>query len=145
MSGETPEYRQQESDRQQRLADEILGNPSSFAAPDGSAIRPHEEQTVLERAIRSHLWYPNDILARGAKELPKCVKAREYRQAADWQELMRKAESEKKDWEYILELYEQERKSQNDPSYQRQLRLTRACQPNADIRRVQTNNQQPKS
>lgn len=81
--------------------------------PDGSAIRPHEEQTPLERVLRSHLWYPNDILARGAKELPKCVKAKEYRQAADWQELIRKAESDKKDWEYLLELYEQERQSQN--------------------------------
>lgn len=81
--------------------------------PDCSAIRPHEEQTPLERVLRSHLWYPNDILARGAKELPKCVKAKEYRQAADWQELMRKAESEKKDWEYLLQLYEQERQSQN--------------------------------
>jgi len=83
------------------------------APSDGSAIRPHEEQTPLERVLRSHLWYPNDILARGAKELPKCVKAKEYRQAADWQELMRKAECEKKDWEYLLELYEQERQSPN--------------------------------
>jgi len=89
----------------------IIEQPSALpsAAATGSAIRPHEEQTPLERVLRCHLWYPNDILARGAKELPKCVKAKEYRQAADWQELMRKAESELKDWTYILELYEQER------------------------------------
>lgn len=66
--------------------------------------------------IRSHLWYPNDILARAAKELPRCVKAKEYRQAADWQEAIRKAEHDKKDWEYLLELYEQERKSLNESS-----------------------------
>lgn len=87
---------------------------SSFAAPTGSVIRPHEEQTPLERVIRSHLWGPNDILARGEKELPKCVKAKEYQEAANWQKLMQKAESEIKDWEYLLELYEQERKSPND-------------------------------
>ena len=79
----------------------------------GSAIRPHEEQTPLERVLRSHLWYPNDILARGQVEMPKCVKAKEYQEAADWQKLMRKAEREIKDWTYILELYEQERKSPN--------------------------------
>ena len=82
--------------------------PSSAPA-SGSAIRPHAQQTPLERVLRSHLWYPNDMIARGTRELPKCVKAKEYRQAADWQELMRKAESDKKDWEYLLELYEQER------------------------------------
>lgn len=52
-------------------------------------------------------------MARWKIELPKCVKAKEYRQAADWQQLMRKAESEIKDWTYILELYEQERQSSN--------------------------------
>ena len=81
--------------------------------PASSAIRPQEEQTPLERVLRSHLWSPNDILARGKVELPKCVKSKEYRQAADWQELMRKAESDIKDWTYLLELYEQERKSPN--------------------------------
>jgi len=87
--------------------------PPGSAPCSGSAIRPHAEQTTLERVLRSHLWYPNDILARGSKELPKCVKAKEYREAADWQELMRKAESDKKSWEYLLELYEQERQSPN--------------------------------
>jgi len=86
-----------------------------FAPVIGSAIRPYEEQTTLERVLRSHLWYPNNILDRGAKALPKCVKAKEYRQAADWQELMRKAASDKKDLEYLLELYEQERQSPNAP------------------------------
>lgn len=94
------------------VTEELAGANASAPLP-GSAIRPHEEQTPLERVLRSHLWYPNDIIARGTKELPKCVKAKEYRQAADWQELIRKAESEIKDWTYLLELYEHERKSLN--------------------------------
>lgn len=97
----------------ENLQPNIPALPESSAS-GGSAIRPHEEQTPLERVLRSHLWYPTDIIARGTKELLKCVKAKEYRQAADWQELMRKAESEIKDWTYVLELYEQERKSLND-------------------------------
>ena len=83
----------------------------------GSAIRPHEEQTTLERVLRSHLWHPNDILARGAKELPKCVRAKEYKDAAEWQKLMRKAEQDKEQWEYLLKLYEEERQSPNDQAH----------------------------
>ena len=88
----------------------------AFGPAPGSAIRPHEEQTPLERVIRSQLWYPKDILARGAQELPKCVKAKEYREAADWQELMWKAEAEVKQWEDILVMYEAERQSPNEKS-----------------------------
>jgi hypothetical protein len=87
--------------------------PPGSATCSGSAIRPHEEQTTLEIVLRSHLWYPNDIIARGKVELQKCVKAKEYQEAADWEKLISKAEREVKDWTYILELYEQERKSPN--------------------------------
>lgn len=87
--------------------------PSELAPPRGSAIRPHAEQTPLERVLRSHLWQPQDQLARAKESLPKHVKRKEYREAADCQDRIWKAESEIKDWEYLLELYEQERKSPN--------------------------------
>lgn len=76
-------------------------------------IRPFDHQTTLEKVLRSNLWKPNDILVRGAIALPKCIKAKEYKEAAVWQDRLRKAEDEKKQWEYILELYEQERQAPN--------------------------------
>ena len=92
---------------------EELASVNASAPVSGSETRPHAEQSALERVLRSHLWKPNDILERGKTALPKCVKAKEYREAAEWQTRMMEAEREKEEWLYILDLYEQERKSLN--------------------------------
>lgn len=83
--------------------------PPDSALCSDSAIRPHAEQTTLERVLRSHLWIPQDQLARAKESLPRHVKRKEYKEAAACQDRIWKAESEIKDWEYLLELYEQER------------------------------------
>ncbi len=79
----------------------------------GSAMRPYEEQSPLERVLRSHLWQPQYHLALARQNLPQHVKRKKYREAAECQALIVKAELEIKEWEHLLELYEQERKSPN--------------------------------
>lgn len=75
------------------------------------AIRPSEQQTPLERALRSQLWFPTDALQRAEEDLPKHVRRKEYRAAAECQTMIIKAEIEIKTWTHLLELYEAERKS----------------------------------
>lgn len=84
--------------------------------PSGSAIRPFAEQTTLERVLRAHLWQPKNVLQRATESLPKHAKLKEYKEAGEFQERIRNAEDEIEQWEYLLELYEQERQSPNDPS-----------------------------
>jgi hypothetical protein len=82
-----------------------------FAPAPCSAIRPFEEQTLLERTLRAHLWQPTDALRRAEENLPKHAKRKEYREAAECQTRIIEAESEIKVWTHLLELYEAERQS----------------------------------
>lgn len=71
-------------------------------------IRQFEQQTTLERVLRSHLWQPTDSKRSAEERLPGHVKRKEYSQAADCQKTIRESESQIKDWTYILDLYESE-------------------------------------
>lgn len=73
--------------------------------------RPFDQQTKLERVLRSHLWAPQDRLERMTANLPKHVKKKEFKEAAECQECIREAESEIEQWEYILRVYEDEHQS----------------------------------
>lgn len=72
-------------------------------------IRPHEEQSSLERTLRSLRWQPADRLERMNRDLPGHVRRKEYRAAADCQDAIRKAEAQIKMWDDLLALYEEER------------------------------------
>jgi hypothetical protein len=89
-------------------------NPSpEFARSTGSVIRPHEQQTTLERVLRSHLWEPTDKLRRAEERLPGHVKRKEYREAAECQTTIMKSGREIEVWTYLLKLYEAERQTPN--------------------------------
>ena len=77
--------------------------------PPGSAIRPFNEQTPLEKVLRARLWHPTDALRRATESLPAHVKRKEYREAAYCQDQIIKATREREAWLYLLELYEMER------------------------------------
>ena len=71
-------------------------------------IRPFEQQSRLERVLRSFLWHPQDQLKRCQASLPKHVKKKEYKEAGECLDSIRASENQIRQWEYILELYESE-------------------------------------
>lgn len=70
--------------------------------------RPFEQQSPLERNLRALLWQPQDQLASATAALPGHVKRKEYRDAANCQDRIHRAQREIAQWTQLLELYEAE-------------------------------------
>lgn len=98
-------------------------SPATAHAP----VRAYQDQTPLERVIRSHLWQPADLIRRATARLPELVKNKEYRQAADLQEAASEAELVLSDWKYILDLYEAERPAMKQETPDTETGLLATC------------------
>ncbi len=71
--------------------------------------RPFDKQSPLEKLLRVFLYSPVSKLDRLSALLPKHVKKKEYRQAANCLDGIRQAEREVDMFNQLLELYEAER------------------------------------
>lgn len=70
--------------------------------------RPFEDQTYLERTLRSHLYHPETFLAEADDRIKKAAKKGDYDVAAALQKQKSTAKLELETWKNLLDLYEQE-------------------------------------
>lgn len=77
--------------------------------------RTWDQMSSLERTLRSHLYTPTDLKKRAEADLPKHVRRKEYRQAAQCQDSIRKAEQAIAMWQYLIDLYLQETQAPKTP------------------------------
>lgn len=79
---------------------------------------PFEEQSTLERWIRSELYHPTERKKRAEEGLPAAIKKKSYSLAASYQEDIRKSEIEIKQWTQFLNLYHAEFRGEGTPMAQ---------------------------
>jgi rubrerythrin len=70
--------------------------------------RPFEQQTYLERTLRSHLWAPQTFLAEVDDRIKAAAKKGDYAVAASLQAQKSTEKLELEKWKNLLDLYEQE-------------------------------------
>jgi hypothetical protein len=69
-------------------------------------MRPFEEQTILEKYIRSALWHPANALKTAEEALPRAVRSKDYILAGEHVKTIRASRREIEKWEEFLALYE---------------------------------------
>lgn len=80
--------------------------PGGFAAPIGSEAA----HTPLEHLLDVELWHPTDARRRAEENLPKHVRRKEYRDAAECQTRITKAGFEIERWNGLIAVARKERK-----------------------------------
>lgn len=69
-------------------------------------MRPFEEQSPLERVIRSHLWGPDEFLKNYDSRLKEALKKKDYQLAWQLEQRHCTSKADSDTWKHILDLYE---------------------------------------
>lgn len=83
--------------------------------PTNAEQRPWAQMSSLERTLRSHLYTPTDLKKRAEADLPKHVRRKEYREAAQCQDSIRRADRDIAMWQHLIDLYLQETQAPKAP------------------------------